>query len=60
MQNNQTTIMTVKDLAQYLKLHETSIYRMCKEKQIPAHRIGSNWRFRKDEIDHWFLEEKRF
>jgi excisionase family DNA binding protein len=44
-------ILTVKELAKYLKLTEVTIYKYVKEGNIPAHRVGSRWRFDKDQID---------
>ena len=44
-------ILTTKELAEYLKLTEVTIYKYVKEGKIPARRIGSRWRFDKDQID---------
>ena len=49
-------IMTVKELAEYLKIHPSTIYRLLKTGQLPAFRVGSDWRFNVEEIDHWRLE----
>ena len=46
-------IMTTKELAKYLKLHEITICKYAAEGQIPAIRIGRVWRFDKDAIDKW-------
>ena len=48
--------MTVKELAKYLKIHPGIIYRLLKTGQLPAFRVGSDWRFNVEEIDHWRLE----
>ena len=45
--------MTVRELSQYLKLDKITIYKMVKEKRMPASRIGSQWRFFKEDIDAW-------
>ena len=39
-----TDIMTIKEVADYLKINEKTIYRLAKEKKIPAFKIGGNWR----------------
>ena len=44
-------ILTTKELARYLKLTETTIYRYIREGKVPAHWEGGRWRFRKDQID---------
>ena len=46
-------IMTTKEMAAYLKLHEITICKYAAEGVIPAIRIGRVWRFDKDEIDNW-------
>jgi excisionase family DNA binding protein len=51
-------ILTVKELAKYLKLTEVTIYKYVKEGNIPAHRLGSRWRFDKDKIDEWLRRKE--
>ena len=45
--------MTVLTLARYLRCDKTTIYRLLKTKQIPAFKVGSDWRFRRSDIDAW-------
>jgi excisionase family DNA binding protein len=49
-------IMTTKEMANYLKLHEITIYKLCKEGGIPSVRIGKVWRFDKEVIDEWIAK----
>jgi PTS system nitrogen regulatory IIA component len=49
-------IMTTKEIARYLKLHEITICKYAAEGQIPAIRIGRSWRFDKERIDKWISE----
>ena len=51
-----TEIMTTKELAAYLKLHEITVCKYAAEGVIPGRRIGRVWRFDKDEIDRWIAE----
>ena len=44
-------ILTTKELADYLKLTETTIYRYVREGKVPANWKDGRWRFRKDQID---------
>ena len=46
-------IMTTKEIARYLKLHEITICKHAANGNIPAIRIGKVWRFDKDIIDKW-------
>jgi PTS system nitrogen regulatory IIA component len=47
--------MTVKELAEYLKLSEVMIYKLAQKGEIPASKVGSAWRFSQREIDRWLL-----
>lgn len=44
-------MMTTKELAAYLRVHEVTIYKYASEGRIPAIRIRQVWRFDKDAID---------
>jgi excisionase family DNA binding protein len=44
-------ILTTKELAEYLKLTEVTIYKYANEGKIPGFKIGSRWRFDKEKID---------
>ena len=52
-------VMTVNDLARYLKVHTRTVYRLLKMGQLPAFRVGGDWRFDIEEIDHWRVERER-
>jgi excisionase family DNA binding protein len=49
-------IWTVHDVAVYLRVSESKIYRLVKQKRIPVARIGKAWRFRKDLLDDWLTQ----
>ncbi len=49
-------IMTTKELAKYLRLHEITILKNATKGIIPGIRIGSRWRFAKETIDKWVAE----
>ena len=49
-------IMTTKEVAKYLKLHQITICKYAKEGKVPAIRIGRVWRFDKEIIDKWINE----
>ena len=51
-------IMTLKEVAQYLKMKERTIYKWAQNGKIPAIKLGSTWRFRKEEVNAW-LEKNR-
>lgn len=43
-------ILTVAEIAEYLKIDKVTVYRLAKNKQIPAFKVGRQWRFNKQEI----------
>jgi excisionase family DNA binding protein len=47
------TWLTVKEVAQYLKLSPDLIYKLAQRGKIPASKVGTAWRFRKQKIDQW-------
>jgi excisionase family DNA binding protein len=49
-------IMTLEEVAEYLRVKTQTIYTWAQEKKIPAARLGKEWRFKKSMIDKWFLE----
>jgi len=56
-----TDIMTLEEVAAYLKVKPQTIYTWAQEKKIPAAKIGKEWRFKKSIIDEWFnqhIDEK--
>jgi excisionase family DNA binding protein len=48
----------VEELADYLKLSQAKLYRMAQEGRIPASKIGSQWRFDREEIDEWARRQR--
>lgn len=52
-------ILTIKELAAYLKMVEKTIYRFVSEGKIPGFKVGSNWRFSKPEIENWIKSQNK-
>jgi excisionase family DNA binding protein len=46
-------ILTIKELADYLKLNEKTTYRLASKGDIPGFKIGGSWRFERTEIEKW-------
>ncbi len=55
----QSDILTIKEVAEYLKLNEKTTYRLVSEGKIPGFKVGGAWRFRKAEIDRWIKEQEQ-
>ena len=54
---DNSRVMTVKELSDYLKVHPSTIYRQLKRGRLPAFKVGSDWRFNIESIDRWRLEQ---
>lgn len=48
-----TDMMTIKEVADYLKITEKTAYRLVAGGEIPGFKVGGSWRFRRTEIDQW-------
>lgn len=45
--------LSVDEIAAYLGVKRDTIYKWIDRKKLPAHKVGSLWKFRKEEIDYW-------
>ncbi len=48
---NESIIMTVDEVAEYLKLSKITVYKLTQKGEIPGFRIGSSWRYNREKID---------
>ena len=49
--------MTSKEVAEYLRIHQATLSKLARRGEIPGFKIGSDYRFRRDEIDKWIAEK---
>ena len=52
-------ILTLKEVAEYLKLAEKTAYRLAAEGKLPGFKVGGSWRFRESDIEKWITEQKK-
>jgi excisionase family DNA binding protein len=62
MKENETMrtearVLTVGELASYLRVHRSTVYRLLKKQQLPGFKIGSDWRFNVEAIDQWRMQQ---
>ena len=50
-------IMTMDDLAGYLKISKSTLYKLAVENKLPGQKIGKRWRFHKDAVDEWMKKQ---
>jgi len=52
-------IMTPYEVADYLRIHYTTLYKMIRRGEIPVFKMGSDYRFRRDELEKWIADKQR-
>jgi excisionase family DNA binding protein len=57
MVESQSEILTIDEVASYLKVAERTVYRLAAAKKIPAFKVGGAWRFSRAEIDQWIRKQ---
>ncbi len=50
-------ILTLKEVAEYLKLAEKTAYRLAAEGKLPGFKVGGSWRFRRSDIEEWINQQ---
>ena len=46
-------VLTLEEVADFLHVHPSIVYRLLKNRRIPAFRMGSDWRFNQESIEQW-------
>ena len=54
---SEAAILTIRDVADYLKVNERTIYRLAGAKQVPAFKVGGSWRFSTADIEAWIRDQ---
>ena len=52
-------LITLEELSRYLKISKPTLYKMVEKGKIPALKIGSQWRFKKAEINRWVEKQRK-
>jgi excisionase family DNA binding protein len=56
-ERDEHEILTLEEVAGYLRLTPQTIYKWAQEKRIPAVKLGKEWRFRRSIIDRWLDDQ---
>jgi len=51
----ENRLLSVDEVASYLKIPKSTLYKMCSEREIPCAKIGKHWRFDRKLVDEWFV-----
>lgn len=52
-------ILTIDEVASYLKLAKKTAYRLASEGKLPGFKVGGSWRFKREDVQHWIEQAKR-
>ncbi len=50
-------ILTIREVASYLKVTERTLYRLVQDGKLPAFKVGNSWRFRREDLERWISEQ---
>lgn len=59
MSDTDPPVMTVDEVAIYLRIPRASVYKLAQKGKIPGQKVGKHWRFRRETIDQWLSEAAR-
>jgi excisionase family DNA binding protein len=51
-------VFNIDELADYLKIPKSTLYKLVREGKIPAQKVGRHWRFHKEAIARWLGNQK--
>lgn len=57
MATPKSDILTITEVAAYLKVAERTLYRLVAAKKVPAFKVGGTWRFSRADIDSWIKQQ---
>ena len=49
-------VLTLEEVSQFLRVHPSTVYRLLKDRRIPAFKVGSDWRFNQESIEEWVMK----
>ena len=49
-------VLTIEELAVYLKIPKSTLYKLARDGSVPCKKVGKHWRFHKDAIDEWLKQ----
>lgn len=59
MAENKESVLTIDELAEYLKISKSTFYKLVQEGKIPGQKVGRHWRFHRGVIDRWLEDGGR-
>lgn len=51
------SVLTIDELAAYLKIAKSTLYKLAQEGKLPGQKVGRHWRFHRDAVDQWLRRD---
>jgi excisionase family DNA binding protein len=51
--NSSNPVLTIHEVADYLRIPISSLYKLAQEGRIPCQKVGRHWRFHREALDDW-------
>jgi len=59
MVDRRPTLMTIEEVSKFLRVHRSTVYRLVRKGELPAIKVGDQWRFNKSQVDQWLTAMQR-
>jgi excisionase family DNA binding protein len=50
-------VLTIREVADFLKVNEKTVYSLAQKRRIPGFKVGGQWRFRRGDLDAWIAAQ---
>ncbi len=51
--------LTAEEVAEYLRLPLSTVYKLVQDKRLPGFKVGKHWRFRKETFEQWIKNQEQ-
>jgi excisionase family DNA binding protein len=51
--------LTAEEVAEYLRLPLSTVYKLVQDKRLPGFKVGKHWRFRREAFNEWIKQQER-
>ncbi len=52
-------VLDAEEASAWLKIPKSTLYKLCTEGELPAAKVGRHWRFHRETLEKWLLEQSR-
>ncbi len=53
-----SSVLAIDELAEYLKISKSTLYKLAQEGIVPGQKVGKHWRFPKEAVDEWLRQRR--